>query len=450
MKWRAALGALTIIGLCALLVMVADGEEGGTQVAEQVKVRMHSAARTAGRWLHKASRRMPTLKEISSLPRREQQQLLSELKSEKQSLKQILQTQPQHGKHLHYSNEEWHRHSGDVVAEQDLELTDAHMSVPGLQRRQDIVKAKALETTAASILADVRREELYDLKRRREVESDEDELEEEQTMAFTQKMQEKDRKSKEKIQRLQKQLRDLQLQKEKRQQNTATKVEQTQSTEAAPPPQPVVVSAADTTPAVAVQVGSPEPHAEVQPVVQEVLDSDPSVDDLTAQIATLEQELHAPAAAPTQQASPEPVMDLETTVKTEDVSLPEKKTKQARAVPAASVAVEDTESIAEKSLKSAHQAEAREMLHEAEDEVQQEQQDAARKALKLKEEPEPGSDMVDGGEEETASDAEYGIMYYALWGSLGAFVIGILGTVIYCAIQAPRDRPWGMPPKRNY
>merc|ERR1719164_352927 len=99
-----------------------------------------------------------------------------------------------------------------------MELTDAHMSVRGLQRRQEVVKAKTLETTAASILADARREELYDLKRRREVESDEDELEDEQTMAFAQKMQEKDRKSKEKIQRLQKQLRDLQRQKDQRQQ----------------------------------------------------------------------------------------------------------------------------------------------------------------------------------------------------------------------------------------
>lgn len=57
---------------------------------------------------------------------------------------------------------------------------------------------------------------------------------------------------------------------------------------------------------------------------------------------------------------------------------------------------------------------------------------------------------VEGGEAETESDAEVSLLQYALWISLGALVVGCFGTVLYFACQQPRDRPHGMPRKRNY
>lgn len=56
-----------------------------------------------------------------------------------------------------------------------------------------------------------------------------------------------------------------------------------------------------------------------------------------------------------------------------------------------------------------------------------------------------------GGEEgvETETEADWGLVSYAIWGSVGALMAGLCGTVIYCACQQPRDRPWGMPPKRH-
>lgn len=56
----------------------------------------------------------------------------------------------------------------------------------------------------------------------------------------------------------------------------------------------------------------------------------------------------------------------------------------------------------------------------------------------------------EGGEAETQAEAENHLLYYAIWGSVGALVVGLFATVIYCACQQPRDRPWGMPPKRQY
>lgn len=56
----------------------------------------------------------------------------------------------------------------------------------------------------------------------------------------------------------------------------------------------------------------------------------------------------------------------------------------------------------------------------------------------------------DEGVETTSTEAEYTIVYYVLWGSVGALVIGLLGSLMYCVLQGPRDRPWNMPPKRQY
>lgn len=52
--------------------------------------------------------------------------------------------------------------------------------------------------------------------------------------------------------------------------------------------------------------------------------------------------------------------------------------------------------------------------------------------------------------EENEEEAEYDLIAYAIWGSVGALVVGLLTTVVYCACQQPRDRPWGMPPKRVF
>lgn len=52
--------------------------------------------------------------------------------------------------------------------------------------------------------------------------------------------------------------------------------------------------------------------------------------------------------------------------------------------------------------------------------------------------------------ETTSSEADYNIVYYLLWVSVGALAVGLCGSLMYCVFQGPRDRPWGMPPKRQY
>jgi len=452
-KWRMALVATITIALCTLAVMVVDGEDA-THLVEAVKMRAHTAIRRSASWMNGAMKRTPTLAEVSKLTPHDQQRLLSELKSRKQSLKKVLRTNAQRAK---YSHETWDAaDASDTGAGKDVVLTGTNM-VEGVQQRQEYVNDRALEQTAASILVDVRRQESYDLRRRQQVESDEDELEEEQTTAFQQKMEEKDRKNKQKIKQLEEKLRDLQGKKDATNKNTAAKVESKQE----------AVSTV-TTPDVeiqedALQLPSNQQNQQLPSNAAEQQQVDNNrVAELTAQIAQLKQRRKTPlnpsenSEQPTEKFQEEPaIVDIETSVKAEDVSLPKKKTKQARAVPAPESSTVADE--VEKSNQKAQHNEAQEMLREAEDEVEQDQRDAAKVVPETESDPEaqkfedePMGEPMPGEEEETATEAEYGIMYYAVWGSLGAFVIGILGTVIYCAIQAPRDRPWGMPPKRNY
>jgi hypothetical protein len=51
---------------------------------------------------------------------------------------------------------------------------------------------------------------------------------------------------------------------------------------------------------------------------------------------------------------------------------------------------------------------------------------------------------------EDASAATWQIVEYSLLGTGGALLLGLCGTIAYCACKQPRDRPWGMPPKRQY
>lgn len=63
--------------------------------------------------------------------------------------------------------------------------------------------------------------------------------------------------------------------------------------------------------------------------------------------------------------------------------------------------------------------------------------------------PEDVEDDLTTGE--TGDEAKRNIIGYLLWSSVGALVFGFFGTIMYCAVcNAPRDRPWGMPPKRSY
>merc|ERR1711924_331464 len=48
---------------------------------------------------------------------------------------------------------------------------------------------------------------------------------------------------------------------------------------------------------------------------------------------------------------------------------------------------------------------------------------------------------------EDASAATWQIVEYSLLGTGGALLLGLCGTIAYCACKQPRDRPWGMPPK---
>jgi len=51
---------------------------------------------------------------------------------------------------------------------------------------------------------------------------------------------------------------------------------------------------------------------------------------------------------------------------------------------------------------------------------------------------------------ENKDDAEWSIIEYSIWGTVGALVVGLCGVIIYCACKQPRDRPWGLPPKRQF
>lgn len=57
---------------------------------------------------------------------------------------------------------------------------------------------------------------------------------------------------------------------------------------------------------------------------------------------------------------------------------------------------------------------------------------------------------VDNVEEEVADQYEEVTSDNTIWIALGALVLGFASVVLYCACQQPRDRPWGMPPKRQY
>jgi len=320
-----ALVATITIALCTLAVMVVDGEDA-IHLVEAVKMRAHTAIRRSASWMNGAMKRTPTLAEVSKLTPHDQQRLLSELKSRKQSLKKVLRTNAQRAK---YSHETWDAaDASDTGAGKDVVLTGTNM-VEGVQQRQEYVNDRALEQTAASILVDVRRQESYDLRRRQQVESDEDELEEEQTTAFQQKMEEKDRKNKQKIKQLEEKLRDLQGKKDATNKNTAAKVESKQE----------AVSTV-TTPDVeiqedALQLPSNQQNQQLPSNAAEQQQVDNNrVAELTAQIAQLKQQRRKTplnpsenSEQPTEKFQEEPaIVDIETSVKAEDVPLPKKKT----------------------------------------------------------------------------------------------------------------------------
>merc|ERR1711871_145698 len=64
--------------------------------------------------------------------------------------------------------------------------------------------------------------------------------------------------------------------------------------------------------------------------------------------------------------------------------------------------------------------------------------------------PDPEGDADAEETAEMSNSSEITLLTYGLWIFVGALIVGLMSTIVYCACQGPRDRPWGMPRKRQY
>lgn len=511
-SWRIAIVATITLALCALGVVGLDTEDASA-VMETSRLRYdgvrgqpysNNQQLLTSEFLRRGENRErrvpPSLMGASQgaqdLTASQQKSVLAKLAAEKRRLRGILALH----RRSQSESREWeerprrqHRYERswaprrEVFAEEEVHSQPVRHPLPDpdSEASEALVEHSSAMFRAA-MLAEVK-QAARDRKRRASIERDEEELEEEQAMAFRAKLHEKDQKNRAQKARLLHRLR--QYKRKDRISQQMIKDAEKQATE----------SAAQAAHAAAEQVagqmekelmidvrqhipqqlsqqvlqGSAAPAAPqtdtgdlitVEPAQATVKQRDPEVKALKGEIASLREALAAKTGAVAQKTEAAPV--AAPAVVTPEMATPD-------ATPL--IMEDDSTSTAEVSSK----AHVQKAAHSAANTAAKKKPKSARVApqspqqvaepakepsvvdvvpekpldgpVKVDAEPTPSDDeepVIEGAENE--EQAETDLIAYAIWGSVGALVVGIFSTIVYCACQQPRDRPWGMPPKRQF
>merc|ERR1711939_1143222 len=501
---RLATAAVVAICVCALIVVVADDEHAG-QFADAVRIRIDSVKRSANNWRPWRSDRHQTIhsarktqslrddelmggsneEDGSTLNSGQQAKILAELATQKRKLKAMLPSSSDEGEDEELFEEDEsnvHRGNsalGDILTE-EAEWPEYSRSHEG--ESEDSYESLLREAVAESRAAQKKAE-----ADRRVVDLDEEEMEQEAVEDYRDKVLQKQRKKQAKQQAERNQLDHDRMEKKlvhemaqgaakdaarytarhvareveqevirhvkhelpQRLSEQSRELTQQRPREGFPAPQLAPEAKSDLVP---LEKSSHHPESHAQDDLQA----------MSAQIAQLKHKLKAVSQAAPQHTTPElsetdEVIPVEPRDDSDDSDSVQEDGAEEPEVVSEDVAplVMESESQSE-SPQRVRSARASPVPVEApstgdEDVLHLQRQKPLEKPITVEEEApaeEPTPDIVDEEGGETQTQAVYDIVTYLMWSSVGALLIGLLGTVVYCACQGPRDRPWGMPPKR--
>jgi hypothetical protein len=506
-----AIAATITLALCSLVVVAADDEDASafmqtTRLLDGVRGQpftnnerpLSSGYRTRDEDDERHA--LPSLTDLSraelDLTASQQKSVLAKLAAEKRRLRGILAHHRRSDNAKRRVREESPRRAHRYARPWARREVFADEQMPSQKSRPDSDESEALVEHSSAMFRAAMEAEVKqtakDRKRQAAIERDEEELEEEQAMAFRAKLHEKDHKSRVQKAHLLRQLRQYKR-KDRMSQQMIKDAEEEATQNAAQaaraaaakvagrlqkelmsdvrrnfPQQISKLGMQDSAAAGAVTQPAADDLVTVEPAqttdAQTAKSRDPEVTRLKGEIAHLQQALAAkkivkaqpvvsPEAAPLKaQPAVAPVAAPPATpLIMEDDSI-------GKVAPKASVqkAANVVEKAAPKQPKSARvvpQPVRQQPVPDLADEpsvVDVVPEKPQHRPVQVAE-PTPSDEeepTIEGGENE--QQAEYTLIAYAIWGSVGALVLGIFSTIVYCACQQPRDRPWGMPPKRQF
>lgn len=502
-RWRMAIAATALIALCTLAVVAADSETGS--ITEAVRLRFDEGRRQFNNYQEPESERFQSIREEeegASLPRlatishtaldamgpSRQRAMLRKLAAEKRRLSRILRRGRDTDDADDWETQPERAHESAWTPRRKAEMFEDEPVSHSRPPREESDEQELVEHSSAMFRAAMQAEvkqRAKDRKRQAAIERDEEELEEEQADAFRVKLQEKSQKNRAQKVRLMRQVQHYKRRDRLDQQmiREAQKEAATSAAQAAHDAATRVAGQMEHELLSDVRATLPDQLAQqrmrVSGAVQDhdlvrlqpeavqttaqatdaAANRDPVVKRLVRKIARLQRTLKktttsqqpesatANANQAAQPAYEEAVVDpliMET-----DSATTEK--------PQIAVEPKKARIVVSQKPKSARvvappaQPMASSPAEPAEEEpsvVDIVPEKPLREPVQVEEKPTVAPEPIIEGENE--EEAEVNLIAYALWGSVGALVVGLLGTVVYCACQQPRDRPWGMPPKRQF
>jgi len=506
-----AIAATIMLALCALGVVGLDNEDAGA-VMETDRLRydgMRGQSYTNNQQALESEflsrgengdrRVLPSLMEVShrapDLTASQQKSVLAKLAAEKRRLRSIL------ARHRQSESEsrEWeerprrqHRYvrswapRREVFAEEEVHSQRVRHPLPDPEG--DESEALVEHSSAmfrAAMLAEVK-QAARDRKRRASIDRDEEELEEEQALAFRAKLHEKDQKNRAQKERLLHRIR--QYKRKDRMSQQMIKDAEKQATQSAAQaahaaaeqvagqmekelmmdvrqhiPQQISQQVLQNSAAPVTSQSDTGNLISVEPAQAPVKQPDPDVTALKGEIASLREALAAKTGAAAQtevapEAAPAAVAPEMDTPEATPLIMEDDSTSTAEVAPKAHVqkAAHPAASTASKKQPQSARVAPQPPQQVAEPAKEPSVVDVVPEKpqggpVEVDAEPTPSDDeqpVIEGAENE--EQAETDLIAYAIWGSVGALVVGIFSTIVYCACQQPRDRPWGMPPKRQF